>query len=316
MTLDVVSFGSLNVDCIREVDSAQAARWAERYDWFPAAGRTVSRETLPDVGLPGPDEFRLGGKGANQAVAAARAGAETAHLGRVGLDAPGYEVRETLQARGVDTAPMGVVETETGKAHVFVDETGENRIVVVPGANGTVDRDYAASHREGVAASDVLLLQNEVPVPAMDALLDALDARRSPPTVVLDPAPPEGIAPLLEHPTVAYVTPNDHEYEMLADAGALEGFDGTVIRTRGAEDLVVSGAESFTVTPPLADPVDTTGAGDTFNGFLAARLVAGDDLREAVEVAVAAGAVSTEAEGAQTAVPSLAEALERRENGD
>lgn len=307
--MTVVSLGSVNVDCVRRLTADAIAALAREHDPFPAAGETLSVGSVGD--LPPPDETRLGGKGANQAVAAARAGADAALLGMVGPDAPEYGVRETLTGRGVDVSGLETGEHETGKAHVFVAESGENHILVVPGANDEVDEAYVERHLAAVAASDCLLLQNEVPVSAMDALLTTLDGRPDPPVVVLDPAPAEGVAPLLGHPSVTYVTPNEHEYDQLVEAGALDGFAGTVVRTRGAADVLVEGAAgSFAVAPPPADPVDTTGAGDAFDGFLAARLAAGDALVDALVLAAAAGALSTESEGAQS-LPSLA-AVRRR----
>lgn len=202
----------------------------------------------------------------------------------------------------MDVSALEQVDVETGTAHVFVDETGENRIVVVSGANDGVDVAYADRHLAAIASADCLLLQNEIPVPTMGALLGALESRDDRPVVVLDPAPPEGIAPLLGYDCVDYATPNEHEYETLAASGALDTFEGTVVQTRGGADLLVEGtAGGFDVTPPPADPVDTTGAGDAFDGCFGARLAAGDDLRSALSLAAAAGALATEAEGAQSA---------------
>ncbi|MFB6171056.1 MAG: PfkB family carbohydrate kinase [Haloarculaceae archaeon] len=308
----VASLGSVNVDCVRRLSAAALASLVAEHDPFPAAGETLSVASAGD--LPPPDETRLGGKGANQAVAAARAGSDAALLGVVGPDAPDHRVRETLTDRGVDATGLETGQADTGKAHVFVAADGENRILVVPGANDGVDSDYVARHRGAVLAADALLLQNEIPVPAMDALLTALDGRADAPIVVLDPAPPAGVAPLLAHPAVSYVTPNEHEYDALAAAGALDGFDGTVIQTRGADEVRIEGAAgAFAVSPPPAEPVDTTGAGDAFAGVLATRLAAGDDLGDAVALAAAAGALATERAGAQS--PPTLSAIRRRLRG-
>lgn len=305
----VVSLGSVNVDHVVRADGDRLAALAERYDWFPAAGETVTVVSVPDEFRTFDADHLLGGKGANQAVAAATAGAAATLLGRVGEDAGEFDVRPTLESRGVDVSGVEAAPGPTGAAYVFVDETGENRIAVVPGANARVDDAYLGRHRDAILAADVLLLQNEIPVGPVDALLADLDGSDDDhrPTVVLDPAPAAGVAPLLAHDCVDLVTPNEHEFEALAEA--LVGFDGTVVRTRGPAAVLVQlpSGDGFEVTPPAVDPVDTTGAGDVLCGFLAAGLAAGDDLRTAVERAVAAAALSVTGEGVQAATPTREE---------
>jgi ribokinase len=149
------------------------------------------------------------------------------------------------------------------------------------------------------------------------ALLDALADRPTRPTVALDPAPAPGAAPLVDHRCVDLVTPN--ETEAAALSGALAAFDGTVVRTRGPDPVVVEApGERFTVTPPAASSTDTTGAGDVFAGYLAAMLAERDGesrstatLREAVQVASAAAALSVEASGVQRATPARETVAER-----
>ncbi len=301
-TADVVSVGSVNVDLVGRLDPADVDRLAA-YDAFPARDETRAVETTPPAFDEVVDRTLLGGKGANQAVAAAAAGAGTALCGRVGPDAADHDVRGSLRERGVDVSRLETVDVETGKAYVLVEPGGETRIAIRDGANGAVDASFLADRRDAVGAAAVVLLQNEIPVDAAVALLDALAGTADPPTVIVDPSPADGAAHLVDHPATDVVVPNGHEAEVLADA--LAAFDGTVVRTRGAEPTVVDPADGdrFTVTPPSVDPVDTTGAGDAFVGYLAADLSAAASLRAATATAAVAGALSTTAEGAQTAVP-------------
>ncbi|AZH27202.1 sugar kinase [Haloplanus aerogenes] len=298
----VVSLGSINVDHVVHATDAEITSFAECYDWFPEQGHTVRVDTLPGGFSVDADETRHGGKGANQAVAAARAGADATMLGKVGADHDDYDVLPTLAAAGVDAAHVGTADAPTGSAYVFVEAGGDNRIVVHPGANGTVDDAYVAAVRAVVRDADCLLLQNEIPVEPIASLLTDLADDPDRPTVVLDPAPPEGVDPLLACDAVDVLTPNEHEYAAID----LDDYDGALVRKRGGDTLIVETPDGrFTVDPPAVEPVDTTGAGDALNGFLAARLAAGASLREAVETAVVAGSMATRESGARNGVPTL-----------
>jgi ribokinase len=305
----VVSLGSINVDRVWRIDAATLDTLTAQYDWFPGQGETVSVDGLPEgfPDCPGEPATGHGGKGANQAVAAARAGADAAMLGAVGPDSGRVGSLDALAGEGVAVDGVRTVRAPTGTAHVFVDSSGGNRIVVSPGANGTVDRDYVEGHLDTVLDADCLLLQNEIPAEPVAALLAALADEPDRPTVLLDPAPPAGVAPLLAAGPVDVLTPNEREYERLRPA--LDGFDGVCLRTRGPRDVLVDGADGFAVTPPRVEAVDTTGAGDTFAGVLAAQLADGAGWRAAVGTATVAAALSTRDAGARTA-PTL-EAVRR-----
>jgi len=309
---DVVCFGSINVDRIQYLDRGEIESLAARCDPFPDPGQTLPITAVPEP-LEGRDyETFLGGKSANQAVAAARAGADAELLGAVGRDHGRYDVLSTLSDRGVTVDRVAVTDRRTGTAYVLVDGDGESWILILTGANGAIDADYVDRRYDRIRAADVLLLQNEIPPGPMDDLLDRLAAEPAPPTVVFNPAPADGAAPLVGREAVDVVVVNETEYDALADA--LAGFDGTLVRTRGPDDVVLSGGGvggRVTITPPPVDPVDTTGAGDVFCGFLAARLADGRDVVAAAETATDAASLSTETEGAQGAIPVLADVTAR-----
>jgi ribokinase len=306
---EVVSLGSVNVDHVGYLSDDVVATLEGQYDWLPTPGETVAVESVPRDLRDRLTEVSLGGKGANQAVAAALGGAETALLGCVGDDAAEYGVRDGIRDRGVDVSEVVSVDRPTGSAYVVVDESAENRITILSGANAAVDREYVQSRLDVIEHASVLLLQNEIPTEGVRWLLDRLAADPDGPTVVVDPAPAVGAEPLVTHEAVDVVVPNATEFAHLeADLAA---FGGTLVVTDGADLVSVAGAESFEVAPPTVDPVDTTGAGDVFTGYLAATLATGGDLRTAVERAVTAAALSTEAEGVQPAVPE-AETVDAR----
>jgi len=316
----VVSVGSVNVDRVRYCDRAWLDEQTATHEWFPGPGETVAIDSVPAGFRDAFDRTFLGGKGANQAVAAAGAGAESAFLGAVGRDGD-VAVRDTLADRGVDVAAVAAVEGPTGTAFVAVDEAGENYIAIHAGANDAVDADYVAANAEGVRTAAVVLCQNEIPPSGTRAVFDAVAGlpRGDRPVVVFDPAPAdEDAADLLAHEAVDVATPNATEAAQLGSA--LDAARTVLVRTDGADGVSVDGPTDhrlfdgpFSVTPPSVDPVDTTGAGDVFAGFLAAALADGATLRSAVGTATAAAALSTTEEGVQTAVPEPAAVAAARE---
>ncbi len=258
--------------------------------------------------LPGPGETVLGhsyaehagGKGLNQAVAAARSGASTAFVGAVGDDAAGTRLRDVLAADHIDAARLRTVDAPTGRALIAVDDSGENSIVVVPGANATVTAETVPSCR-------VLLAQLEVPVEAVGRAL--LSARAHGAITVLNPAPAAEV-PGDVLAACDVVVPNEHELELIGGADALlaAGCRAVVVTLGGAGVAIHDGHGLRRRSAFEVEVVDTTGAGDAFSGALAARLAAGDDLDAAVTWAAAAGALATTVPGAVPAQPS-AEAI-------
>jgi ribokinase len=285
----VLVFGSLNMDLVVETST------------FPRLG-----ETLPGASFA----THAGGKGANQAVAAARLGAQVTMLGRVGCDAFGKELKARLAAEGVAT--RWVHETagvSTGIAAITVCNA-DNAIVVVPGANARLSTADLDAAEPAFAEADVVLAQLEVPLATVEHGAELAARYRKP--FVLNPAPaarlPES---LLARCTL--ITPN--EYELGTALGQpdvswqelLARLPGRVVLTKGAEGAYFTDAAGVQQHQPAypAKPVDTTGAGDTFNGALGAFWDLG--LAEAVRRGAAAGALSVTKRGAQDSMPTLAE---------
>jgi len=272
--LDVCVVGSANLDLVATVQR------------LPGPGETVHGGSYAEY---------PGGKGLNQVVAAARAGATTAFVGAVGHDAAGEMLLDVLHDDGIDTRHVHAVGEPTGRALIFVSDEGENCIVVVSGANATV-------HADSVPAAKVYLAQLEVPVEAIERAFTV--ARAAGAVTVLNPAPamhvPESLLALCD-----VLTPNEHEVELLGGADHLRSLGArAVIVTQGSRGATVYTADGTHHVEPFAvTPVDTTGAGDCFSGSLCARLATGDDLPTAMHFAAAAAALSTTVPGAVPSMP-------------
>lgn len=286
-----------------------------------SADLTTFSERLPKPGetIKG-DDFTLvlGGKGANQAVAVGRAGAPVRMVACIGTDLFADLVAGGLESAGVDLALVRRIPGPTGIAHIRVDGSGENDIVIVPLANSALSEEQIDAAFDGGAPAAVLLTQLEIPVPlALYALRRARDAGM---TTVLDPAPaaelPDDVWPLLD-----VVTPNESEASLItgipvrdADSAAAAGrwFVGRGVRSAlitlaGAGAVLVSadGDRSFAAIP--VTPVDTTAAGDAFAGYLGAALALGADLPAAIRLAMAAGALAVTRRGASPSIPARAD---------
>jgi ribokinase len=281
----------------------------------------ASVERLPDPGetVPG-SAFKTapGGKGANQALAAARAGGEVRMIGAVGKDAFAAEALACLREGKVELSGVREVHAATGTAHILVDSHGENVIVVVPGANGAVmPGDLAKANPE---KGDILLLQHEIPQATIEAALDA--ARAAGATTILNTAPfrTEAASCLAK---ADYVVANETEFDLYGELLKLRGRDRparmtsfaestgrTIIVTLGGEGVLAATPDAFFEVPALKiAPVDTVGAGDTFCGYLAAGLASGLGLEDALRRAAAAGSLACLKPGAQPAIP-LAEEVD------
>ncbi len=269
---------------------------------LPALGETV---------MGGATHACLGGKGANQAIAARRAGGDVFFLSCVGDDSIAEQAHRALSENGLDlTGLIRVDEVETGTAMIFVDETGENSIGVASGANAHLTGDRVLAHAEKIRATGILLLQMEIP------LAGILSAARLHHRVILNPAPAQQLSDALLH-HVSILTPNKMEMEQLigeqiSDENALikaaglllhRGPEAIIITLGAAGVFIVTRQSSYRLDAYEVDVVDTTAAGDVFNGALASALVFGADLKEACEFAIAAAALSVQKPGAIPSIP-------------
>ena len=281
----VIVVGSVNADMVVR---------AER---LPAPGETVTGGRFSRHG---------GGKGANQAVAAARLGARVAMVGAVGDDDLGQEALALLEHEGIDVSGVARLDAPTGVALIAVDAAGENQIAVASGANAELDA--AAVERTVLdAGAAAVLLSQEVPE---DAVLAGVRAARGP--VVLNPAPVRALPAELAK-LGPILTPNAGEARELSGEEEPEAAARALAERTGAPVLVTLGAHGVLLLQdgkaerlpaPRVEAVDTTGAGDAFNGALATGLAEGRPLRDAAAFAVAAAALSTRAAGAREGMPS------------
>ncbi len=287
----ITVFGSTNLDQIGTVTR------------LPKPGETVAGGTF---------SMAPGGKGANQALAARRAGAKVLHVSAVGDDAFADLATELLRDGGVDLSQLRRAEAATGIAMIFVDAAGENVIAILPGANGTVSAEDAETGLADLSATDTLLVQQEVPQAATRKALEI--AREKGARSILNTAPflPDTakLAPLAD-----IVVANETEFSLLTGR-PIEELDmamqdwvnrtgRTIVVTLGPE-----GARARTPDGPVSvpahkvKPVDTVGAGDTFCGYLAAGLDAGHSLQAALRRAAVAGSLACLKPGAQPAIPT------------
>ena len=276
---DVVVVGSANLDLV-----ARASR-------LPKPGETVSGSHFFEA---------CGGKGVNQAIAAARAGAKTAFIGALGRDHAGEILLAALVKDGVDVSAVQRVSAPTGRALIGVSDSGENSIIVVPGANHAVSVDDIEKNKSLISSAKVLLCQLEVPLPVVQR---ACELAGSSTTRILNPAPAQALPDSLLG-VVDIVTPNEYEVELLGGVNQLQNLGiKTVIVTQGEKGaMVVDATGARQVDPYKVTAVDSTGAGDAFCGMLAARLAIGESMTNSLRAAVIAGALATQIEGA---VPSL-----------
>jgi len=277
VSFDVVVVGSANLDLVATVDR------------LPGHGETVPGSSFAEY---------PGGKGLNQAVAAARTGASVAFVGALGDDSAADTLRAVMTADGIDSSHVTTVPIATGRALIGVAATGENSIIVVAGANGTITA-------TAIPAARVVLTQLEVPLDAVERALRS--GRAAGAITVLNPAPVQPIdASILRWCDI--VVPNEHEVDLLGGVARLLALGaGAVVVTMGSRGAALHAADGVVHIEPFSVvPVDTTGAGDTFSGSLCARLAAGDDLPTALRFASAAGALCTTAPGAVPSIPRRA----------
>lgn len=290
--------GSINVDHVIRVP------------YFPKAG-----ETLTGYGY----QIAYGGKGANQAVAAARLGANVQFIGTIGDDQIGQAMKLAFAQDGIDTSPITTIPNQsTGLAMIQVSDEGENSIVISAGANADLTPALVEQYKAVIEQAEILLMQLESPLQAVE--LAARIAKNAGTRVVLNPAPAQALPESLLS-SVDMITPNETEAEILTGVKvcdeqtacqAAEHFHQlgieTALITLGSKGVYVSEKGKGQIIPGFrVKAVDTTAAGDTFNAGVVTGLLEGRALSDAIRFAHAAAALSVTRMGAQTAIPTRAE---------
>ena len=302
--MSVVVFGSINMDLV-----ARTPR-------LPKPGETLTGHSFETVS---------GGKGANQAVAVARLGVPTEMVGRVGNDAFGLELLNSLKSSGVGCdRVLTDSATHSGVAVIAVDDASENNIILIPGANGHVDESDIDRLQEVLPQAKVLMLQLEIPLPMVVAAAKA--AKAAGVTVMLDPAPARSDLPDELYSLIDIITPNQIETSQLVGF-PVEDLNTAIeaahtLHQRGIQIVITKlgklGAFCITPTETFEIPIfpvkaiDTVAAGDAFNGGLAAALAEGLPLKEAARQASAVAALSVTKTGAQPSLPTRVELEEFR----
>ncbi|MDY0257953.1 ribokinase [Gudongella oleilytica] len=285
---DILVIGSINADLVFQTDRR------------PEVGETVLGNSF--ITVPG-------GKGANQAVAAARLGAKVGFIGCVGDDANGRVMLENLQGQGVDIQGISILKgMSTGVAGIVLSG-GENSIIVIPGANHLVTKEIIDEHIDLISSSRMVVLQFEIPVETVEYVLDLCSNKNVP--VILNPAP---AVDMVTHSILkaTYITPNETELIHLFGNREVEDilkeYSNKLVLTQGKKGASFHNGEKLIhVEGRPVKAVDTTGAGDTFNGALAVALAEGNELIKAVEFANKAAAISVTKLGAQGGMPGREE---------
>ncbi|MUG43694.1 ribokinase [Paenibacillus woosongensis] len=295
----ILVIGSINMDLVLRVP------------YIPQVGETLLGSSVERV---------PGGKGANQAVTAAKLGADVSMLGKVGGDEFGGPLMDNLRQAGVNTDYIDLVSAaSSGLAVIQVNDEGDNSIVVMPGANDLCHRDYVAAHESLIKEADIVILQMEIPY---EAVYEAVDlASKHSKTIILNPAPAPDSIPDEVLGKLDYLIPNETELEKLSgqtvNSIASAENAAKVLLAKGVSSLIVTlginGSlyvdvnETFHVPARVVKAVDTTAAGDSFVAAFAVSLSEGKSVQEAISFATKVSSIVVTKAGAQTSIPERSE---------
>ena len=271
-------------------------------DRRPKVGETVKGQSF---------STSFGGKGANQAVAAARLGANVHMVGTVGSDEFGHLLIDNLEANGISTTLVEQVNNvESGSAHIILADN-DNSIIYIPGANNEFKEERLDKLKDEMKTAEYVIIQNEIPMPIISGLIEICDELSV--KIIYNPAPAEEMdLDLIDK--VTYFTPNENEFSLLFPELTLEEglktYPNKLIITLGAKGVAYSNGEEIIQIPSYKVKVkDTTGAGDTFNGALAYALSVDADLKTSIQFANLVAAISIQKDGAQGGMPTLEEVI-------
>lgn len=288
----VLVIGSLNMDMIVSVDN------------IPKVGETVISNSVEEYS---------GGKGGNQAVACARFEADTYMMACIGMDQNGEILKDDLVREGIAT--KGIIrhwKNNTGIAWITAEKTGQNSIVVIPGTNNAFTREDIDRNEELIKEADVILLQMEIPFEVVEYAIEK--GRENNAFIILNPAPAKELSEGILS-KVNILTPNESELDILTKSSGLKteeekakylvdlGVENVICTLGDKGALFVNDKEVIHFTPLKVKAIDTIGAGDCFNGVLAAEISRGKEIKEAIEIAVLASAVSVTKKGGQVSMP-------------
>jgi ribokinase len=285
----IAVIGSINIDYVVETDI------------LPKMGETVSAKNF---------FFSPGGKGANQAVAASRLGGEVALFGSIGEDENGSILLGKLQKEKLDLTHVNYVENVTTGAAFIELCNGDNRILIVPGANEHTNASYIEKVASSLLQYDVVLFQLETPIEMMEYIIPILHAKGK--TIIVNPAPAYRLRDELIK-KITYLTPNEHEYEAVLNTklscqDILKKYPNKLIITRGELGVVYYDGSKIVEVPSIeVTPIDTTGAGDTFSGAFAVAVGEGNSLFESIRFGNIAAGISITKTGAQSGMPYRSE---------
>ena len=287
--MNVVVIGSMNMDYVVNVNK------------LPKKEETISATSFTTS---------IGGKGANQAFAAKKLGAEVFMIGAVGNDEAGRRITERMKEENIDTTRIETVNVPTGNAMITVEESGSNTIVVYPGANDYVSKNLIGKNEDVIKEADFIILQLEIPIESVEYAVKL--AKKYNKKVILNPAPAKKIPESL-YEFIDILTPNETELESLSKEKDIKN-GAKLLLHRGVKEVVVtigdkgcyylSKEDEFIIDSIEANAIDTTAAGDSFNGALAVGLCEGKSMKETLKFANIVGALTTTKHGAEASLPN------------